>query len=100
MHFDMPVCEVCGRNRSVAVAASSYGAMSFAFCSDCLMSQLEPYWAVVAYISCAGRFPDDINEAYREDVRRMLPLWGKTESEFIRDVNTLIEMEKEDFPCQ
>ena len=48
---------------------------------------MEPYGAVVSYIACAGRFPQNINEAYIADVRRMLPLWGKTEEEFIRDVD-------------
>lgn len=28
---------------------------------------------------------------YRGDVRRMLPLWGKTEAEFIRDVDAMIQ---------
>ena len=65
------------------VAASAYGATSYAFCDDCLEKGLEPYSAVVAYIACAGHFPEDINETYRGDVRRMLPLWGKTEAEFI-----------------
>ena len=43
------------------------------------------------YIACAGHFPEDINETYRADVRRMLPLWGKTEAEFIRDVDAMIQ---------
>lgn len=42
-------------------------------------------------IACAGHFPEDINETYRADVRRMLPLWGKTEAEFIRDVDAMIQ---------
>ena len=46
---------------------------------------------MVAYIACAGHFPEDINETYRSDVRRMLPLWGKTEAEFIRDVDAMIQ---------
>ena len=50
---------------------------------------------VVAYIACAGRFPEDINEAYCADVRRMLPLWGKTEAEFIRDVDAMIQRMEE-----
>ena len=51
---------------------------------------------MVSYIACAGRFPQNINEAYVSDVRRMLPLWGKTEEEFIRDVDREIRDMEED----
>lgn len=84
-------CDVCGRVGHVVVAASAYGAISYAFCDDCLDKGLEPYYGVVIYIACAGRFPDDINQWYQEDVRRMLPLWGKTEAEFIEAVDRTIE---------
>ena len=57
-------CNVCGKPARV-VAASAYGATSYAFCDDCLEKGLEPYSAVVAYIACAGHFPEDINETYR-----------------------------------
>ena len=83
-------CDVCG-NPARTVAASAYGPISYAFCDDCLGKGLEPYKGVVAYIACAGHFPDDINEEYRADIRRMLPLWGKTEEEFIKDVEKVIE---------
>ena len=96
----MPKCDVCGKNPAVAVCCSGYGAISFAYCQHCLDYGLEPYAAVVAYIACTGHFPQDINEFYQMDVRRMLPLWGKTEEEFIRDVENLIEHSKEVFGCQ
>ena len=79
-------CEVCGKEGDVFVASSSYGAMSFAYCEDCLLSGREPYWAIVSYIACAGRFPEDINEVYQEDVRRQLKLHGVDEEQFIQDV--------------
>lgn len=84
------LCDVCGKYPVKAVAASAYGAISFGFCGDCLAKGLEPYGNVVAYTACAGHFPDDINEVYQADIRRMLPLWGKTEAEFIRDVEQAI----------
>ena len=80
------ICDVCGRP-ATKVASSAYGAISYAFCDQCLQKGVEPYRGVVAYIACAGRFPDDINSTYQKDIRRMLPLWGKTEEEFIQDVN-------------
>ena len=53
----------------------------------------------IAATACAGHFPQDIRREYVEDVRRMLPLWNKTEEEFIRDVETMIDQEKEESPC-
>lgn len=77
-----------------ASPAARMAPISFGYCEDCLSKNLEPYSAVVAYIACAGHFPDEINKAYQHDVRRMLPLWNKTEEEFIRDVDAAIkEME-------
>lgn len=91
------MCDVCGEHEAVQIACSAYGATSYAFCSECLSKGLEPYGAVVSYIVCAGHFQQDIRREYVEDVRRMLPLWGKTEEEFIRDVETMIE--KEEYLC-
>lgn len=88
-------CDVCGRIAPVHVACGAYGAMSIAYCNNCLLNGLEPYGVVVDYISCAGHFPEDIREEYVRDVRRMLPLWGKTEEEFIRDVDNAIERDNE-----
>ncbi len=85
------VCDVCGKRAPVRVVCSAYGPVSFGYCEDCLSKHLEPYSAVVGYIACAGRFPDEINETYRQNVRRMLPLWNKTEEEFIRDVDEAIK---------
>ena len=40
-------------------------------------------------------FPGGDKRSYRADVRRMLPLWGKTEAEFIRDVDAMIQRMEE-----
>ena len=93
------MCDVCGKQEAVQIACSAYGATSYAFCSKCLSNGLEPYGAVVSCIACAGHFPQDIRREYVGDVRRMLPLWNKTEEEFIRDVETMIDQEKEESPC-
>lgn len=93
-------CNACGRLSEVTVACSAYGPISFAYCPDCLRKCLEPYGAVVSFIACAGHFPEDISEAYRQDVRRMLPLWGKTEKAFIQDVEREIQEIEEAMKCQ
>lgn len=79
-------CSVCGRIAPTRTACSAYGAISYSYCDNCLRLNLEPYHTVVSYIACAGHYPLNINDAYITDIRRMLPLWGKTEEEFIRDV--------------
>ena len=84
-------CDVCGKEGEVFVAASAYGAFSFAYCKECLANGREPYDAIVGYIACAGHFPEDINEMYREDVYRQLELHGVTVDQFIKDVDACIE---------
>jgi predicted amidophosphoribosyltransferase len=70
-------CNVCGKETDVVVCASTMGAISFAYCEDCLNKRLEPYWAMVSYISCAGKFPNDINEGYQELCRNILTSHAK-----------------------
>jgi transcription elongation factor Elf1 len=84
-------CDVCGKETDVVVCASTMGAISFAYCEDCFNKQLEPYWAMVSYISCAGKFPNDINEDYQELCRNILKGLGKTEEQFIKDVDNAIQ---------
>ena len=85
-------CDVCGKeNVEGVVCASSMGPITFSYCKDCFEKGLEPYNAVVAYISCSGHFPQDINETYQGLVRSILEGLGKSEEEFIRDVDKTIE---------
>ena len=79
-------CQVCGKETDVAVFSSTMGAISFAYCKDCAENGYEPYGVMVSYISCAGSWPDDINEEYQEIVRNNLRFFGKTEEEFSNDV--------------
>ncbi len=52
-------CDVCGKEAQ-GVYASTYGSISHAYCVDCLENGLEPYDTMVAYISGAGKFPEQI----------------------------------------
>lgn len=83
-------CAVCGKETEVVACASSMGAISFAYCEDCLNKGLEPYDAMVDYIACAGRFPDDINPAYQEHCRNILKELNISEEQFIADVDKSI----------
>lgn len=37
-------CEVCGQHEAVGVASCSFGAMSLAYCQQCLDQKAEPLW--------------------------------------------------------
>ena len=79
-------CSVCGKSTDVVVCASAFGATTYAYCEECLSNDLEPYSAMVDYISCAGLFPDDINEQYQNLCRHILNCLGISEEKFIEDV--------------
>ena len=91
LESDNPInkqCDCCKRWVSDTHAvASAFGAFTIGICDECLNSGRDSYGLMVSYIGCAGRFPDDINEAYREEVRYQLKLHGKTEKQFIKDVD-------------
>ena len=81
-------CDCCKKWVSNTYAAGSiFGAFTLGICDECLNSGRDSYGLMVSYIACAGRFPDDINEAYQEEVRYQLKLHGKTEKQFIKDVD-------------
>ena len=86
------ICDVCGKEtENVVVCCSSFGPFSISVCKDCLTLGRDSYNAMVAYISCAGHFPEDINEEYQKEVRRQLTLHNISEERFIADVNKAIE---------
>lgn len=86
-------CDVCGRDGKVAALCSTMGPVSFSYCHDCILKGLEPYDAMVSYISCAGKFPDDINDKYKMLIRNILKGLNITEEKFIRDVDNMIALE-------
>lgn len=85
------VCSVCGKHTDVVVCASAFGATTYAYCEHCLSNELEPYHAMVDYISCAGLFPDDVNEPYQDLCRHILKHLGISEKKFIEDVRRASE---------
>ena len=88
-------CAVCGKKAEVVVCCSAFGAVSYAYCENCLTNGLEPYWAMVNSIACAGRFPEDISEEYQKLCRDILGKLGISEEQFISDVNKSIDAEYE-----
>jgi hypothetical protein len=95
---DTRTCDSCGCSvRDIDVVASAFGPITIGVCNDCLTTCKEPYNLMVNYISCAGRFPDDISDVYKREVRRQLKLHNKSEGEFIADVDKAIKEEMEFF---
>lgn len=91
-------CDSCGASaQDINVVASAFGPITIGVCNDCLTTCKEPYNLMVNYISCAGRFPDDISDVYKKEVRRQLKLHCKSEKEFIADVDKAIKEEMEFF---
>ena len=84
-------CSVCGKEGEVFVCCSACGAMSLAYCGECLTSGAEPWDDLVAYIALAGHYPDKINKGYREIVRHTCRRLGRTEKEFAAAVDAEIE---------
>ena len=84
-------CEVCGKETQVVTAAASMGPMSLSYCKDCLNAGAEPYWVILAHVSSAGYWPEDIKPEKQECIRKMLAYLGKTEEEFAKDVAVQIE---------
>lgn len=79
----MRKCDVCGKETEVFVVCSSCGAISFAYCAECLNAGREPYDALVGM----GLTSDMINKPYKEQI--LLPslrFHGKTIEEFNADV--------------
>jgi hypothetical protein len=92
---DIARCEACGaENVKGLVACSLFGAYSGAWCENCIREGRDSYNLMVDYIANAGRWPDDINEIYQEEVRRQLKLHDKTEAEFAADVENVIAFER------
>lgn len=90
-------CEACKKEGlELFVAASVCGPVSFAYCKECLANGIEPYEAIVDYISCALslRQVDDyrkyINESYLRLIDTNLKAHNKTEEQFKFDLKQSI----------
>lgn len=87
-------CAGCKKAEGITVVCSMFGATSFALCDKCLREGREDYRNMVNYISCAGHWPEDINDIYQEEVRRQLKLHGVPEEVFKFEVERAIAEEQ------
>ena len=82
----MGKCDVCGKEAETFVCCSACGAISFAYCEECLEANREPYYALVGM----GIYSDDISENFKQQI--LLPslkFHGKTPAEFDADVKKM-----------
>ena len=87
-------CAGCKKAEGITVVCSMFGATSFALCDKCLREGREDYRNMVNYISCAGHWPQDINDIYQAEVRRQLKLHNIPEEVFKLEVDRAIAEEQ------
>lgn len=88
-------CAACGAvDAHGFIVCSGFGPSSFPICLSCISEGREVYTQVVDCIAAAGRWPEDINMVYQEEVRHQLRLHNKTEAEFASDVENAIAFER------
>lgn len=81
----MSVCDVCGEREAIGVACSSTGAVSFAYCIECLRSKREPYGALIASLFGMSNM-DEVAPWYHPIVTATLKAEGKTAEELFADI--------------
>lgn len=91
----MNKCNVCGREIQTYVACSMCGGISLSYCKECLESGAEPWFNLATYIAFSGgKYPDDINESFREAVKATCKRLNKTEEDFIKTVDDILNEEE------
>ena len=79
----MSKCDVCGKETNTIVCSSTCGAISFAYCKECLSNGIEPYDALVGM----GLYYADINSNYKKQILDpSLKFHNKTREQFDADV--------------
>ena len=91
----MSKCDVCGHDGETFVACSACGGTTFQYCHDCLAAGAEPWGELADYIAICGNYPEDINDAFCEIVRNTCERLGKTEEDFIKTVDNILNEGKE-----
>lgn len=87
-------CASCGVLAECTSVCGAFGAITYSCCPKCLAVGREPYRNIVDYIASAGRWPEDINAIYQQEVRYQLVLHDKSEEIFKFDVERAIVEEQ------
>lgn len=86
-------CGSCGTITECVPVCGAFGAITYSCCLKCLAEGREPYRNIVDYIASAGRWPEDINITYQQEVRYQLILHEKSEEIFKLDVEQALAEE-------
>ena len=100
MFNEVRECEVCGQIKPVQVCSSTLGAVSFAYCKDCLEAGLEPYGMLLAYMAACDLTYDTVNNSYVELIDRCLIANHKTLDQFnneVREESIKLDLEMEEY---
>ena len=82
----MSQCDVCGKEAVTYTVCSTCGAISFAYCQECLNNGIEPYDALVGM----GIYSNDMSKRYKNEILfPSLKFHCKTIEEFDADVKKL-----------
>ena len=86
------LCNVCGKNEAKGVACSVFGAISLAYCQECLDAERDNYDIMVGGL-CGGGITcmDDIRSDLHPYVRATLEFAGKTEEDLFREISEFEE---------
>ena len=76
-------CDVCGKKCKVVVCSSSMGAVSFAYCHECLNAYREPYGAIIGFYSTCSM--DEIRLFADKNANLLEKFYKKTKDEFKND---------------
>jgi hypothetical protein len=77
-------CEVCGKP-AVGVCSSIFGAISCAFCKECLQAGREPYGNLVGGLSGIESYKGLADWA-KDAIKPTLEFYGKTEEDLFVDI--------------
>ena len=82
----MSQCNVCKKEAKTTVCCSACGAISFAYCNECLEAGFEPYSALVGM----GMHYEDISKSFKHAILDpSLKFYKKTVEQFNADVKQL-----------
>jgi hypothetical protein len=81
-------CCIC-KQPAIGVACSPFGAISSAYCADCLQSGREQWSILVGGLYGCPR--EDVHDAVRYVIKVTCEFYKKTEDEFWQEVKELAE---------
>lgn len=88
-------CNVCDQLGIAGVAASPFGPVSFAYCSDCLAAGAE-VWGVITYAVHCGGGPEKCTDFAKQTLEATMKRLGKTQADLDERLKLLGDEEAEE----